>query len=78
MGRPAAPDRPCERAGLVSSTAASEPTATVAELAGDVVHPVILGAGTAFFPGLDASIGLKLIETRTFESGVVYLGYAAT
>jgi dihydrofolate reductase len=43
-----------------------------------IVHPVILGAGTPFFPGLEASIGLRLKETRTFESGVLYLGYVAT
>ena len=42
-----------------------------------VVHPVILGAGTRFFPGLDRLIGLRLVDTRTFESGAVYLGYAA-
>ena len=41
------------------------------------VHPVILGAGTRFFPSLDDRIGLKLVETRTFKSGVVYLGYEA-
>jgi dihydrofolate reductase len=40
-----------------------------------VVHPVILGAGTPFFPPLADPIGLRLFETRTFESGVVYLGY---
>ena len=39
------------------------------------VHPVILGAGTPFFPALDDRIGLKLIETRTFGSGVIYLRY---
>ena len=39
------------------------------------VHPVILGAGTPFFPTLDGRIGLKLLETRTFASGVVYLRY---
>jgi dihydrofolate reductase len=39
------------------------------------VHPVILGAGTPFFPALEARIGLKLLETRTFGSGVVYLRY---
>jgi dihydrofolate reductase len=39
------------------------------------VHPVILGAGTPFFPALDDRIGLKLLETRTFGSGVVYLRY---
>jgi dihydrofolate reductase len=37
------------------------------------VHPVILGAGTRFFPVLDDRIGLKHIETRSFGSGVVYL-----
>lgn len=42
-----------------------------------VVHPVVLGAGTPFFPRLDRPIGLRLLETRTFESGVTYLGYAA-
>lgn len=39
------------------------------------VHPVILGAGTPFFPALDGRIGLTLRETRTFGSGVVYLRY---
>jgi dihydrofolate reductase len=39
------------------------------------VHPVILGAGTPFFPALEDRIGLTLLETRTFGSGVVYLRY---
>lgn len=43
-----------------------------------VVHPVVLGGGTRFFPDLDARIGLGLIETRTFGSGAQYLGYEAT
>jgi dihydrofolate reductase len=43
-----------------------------------VVHPVILGAGKRFFPPLDRQIGLRLVETRTFKSGAIYLGYAAT
>ena len=43
-----------------------------------LVHPVVLGAGAPFFPLLNRPIGLRLLETRTFESGVVYLGYAAT
>ena len=42
-----------------------------------VVHPVVLGAGTPFFPALQDRIGLRLLETRTFGSGVVYLGYEA-
>jgi hypothetical protein len=36
---------------------------------------VVLGAGTPFFPPLDSPIPLRLVETRTFRSGVVYLGY---
>ncbi len=39
------------------------------------VHPVVLGSGTPFFPALDDKIHLRLIETRTFGSGVVYLRY---
>ena len=40
-----------------------------------VVHPVILGAGLPFFPGLETPIGLRLTETRQFASGAMYLGY---
>ena len=43
-----------------------------------VVHPVVLGAGTPFFPPLERPIGLELLETHTFTSGAVYLRYAAT
>ena len=42
-----------------------------------LVHPVVLGSGTPFFPALTVPIGLRLLETRTFESGVMYLGYGA-
>ena len=40
-----------------------------------LIHPFVLGGGKPFFPPLDRSIPLKLIETRTFGSGVVYLRY---
>jgi dihydrofolate reductase len=40
-----------------------------------VVHPVILGAGTPFFPPLPQPLDLELFETRTFASGAMYLGY---
>jgi len=40
------------------------------------VSPVVLGAGTRYFPPLRDRIGLKLVETRTFGSRVVYLRYA--
>jgi dihydrofolate reductase len=39
------------------------------------VHPVALGGGTPFFPPLDDRLSLRLVETRTFGSGVVYLCY---
>ena len=41
-----------------------------------VIHPVILGGGTPFLPPLDAPQRLRLTDTRTFGSGVVYLSYA--
>lgn len=40
-----------------------------------VVHPVVLGAGTPFLPTLDRPLELRLVETRTFGSGVIYLRY---
>jgi dihydrofolate reductase len=42
------------------------------------VNPVVLGAGTPFFPASEDRIGLRLVETRTFGSGVVYLRYEAS
>jgi dihydrofolate reductase len=42
-----------------------------------VVHPVILGGGRPWFPDLDRPAPLRLLETRTFSSGAVYLRYAA-
>ncbi|MEV5573951.1 dihydrofolate reductase family protein [Spirillospora sp. NPDC052269] len=42
------------------------------------VHPVVLGGGVSLFPGLDGRLGLRLIETRTFDEGVVMNHYAVT
>jgi dihydrofolate reductase len=39
------------------------------------VSPVVLGAGTPYFPSLDDRIKLELVETRTFGSRVVYVRY---
>jgi dihydrofolate reductase len=39
------------------------------------VSPVLLGAGTPYFPTLDERIKLELVETKTFGSRVVYLRY---
>ena len=43
-----------------------------------VVHPVVLGAGTPFWPELDAPLRLRLLETHTFGSGVEVRSYAPT
>lgn len=39
------------------------------------VYPVLLGAGTPFFPSLEQPIKLVLRETRKFAGDVVYLRY---
>ncbi len=39
------------------------------------VSPVVLGGGTPYFPALNDTINLELIETQTFASRVVYLRY---
>ena len=39
------------------------------------VQPVILGSGRPMFPALSSKINLRLLETRTFNSGVVLLRY---
>lgn len=40
------------------------------------VSPVVLGGGTPFFAPIDRRIDLDLVETRTFESRVVYMRHA--
>ena len=39
------------------------------------VSPVVLGAGTPYFPAIEERIELELLETRTFGSRVQYLRY---
>jgi dihydrofolate reductase len=39
------------------------------------VSPVLLGGGTPYFPSADERVKLKLVETRTFGSRVVYVRY---
>jgi dihydrofolate reductase len=40
-----------------------------------ILHPVILGGGTPFLPPSHETTKLRLLETRTFKSGVIYLRY---
>ncbi len=39
------------------------------------VYPVLVGGGIPFFPQRERRVALELIETRTFNSKVVYLRY---
>jgi dihydrofolate reductase len=40
-----------------------------------MVHPVVLGSGKRLFPdGSDMKV-LRLVDTRTFSSGIVLLSY---
>ena len=39
------------------------------------VAPVVLGAGTPFFPALEKPIDLELVETRNFDAPATYLRY---
>ncbi|MEU6378925.1 dihydrofolate reductase family protein [Streptomyces sp. NPDC046909] len=40
-----------------------------------VVHPVLVGGGTPYFPREERRADLEHVETRTFPSGIVYLRY---
>ena len=39
------------------------------------VHPVLLGAGKPLFSGLKKRINTKLIDTKTYNTGLVSLKY---
>jgi dihydrofolate reductase len=41
-----------------------------------LVHPIIVGSGRRLFEDTNDRIPLKLIESRTLETGVLYLTYA--
>jgi dihydrofolate reductase len=40
-----------------------------------MVYPVLVGGGTPYFPQREGRVDLELVETRTFNSRVVYLRY---
>ena len=58
------------------------PTLAAALIAADLideyrmyVNPVVLGAGIPFFPKLESSLDLRLVDTRRYGGGVVFLRY---
>jgi dihydrofolate reductase len=40
-----------------------------------IVHPVLVGGGTPYFPRHEQRVDLELVETRVFGSGALYLRY---
>ena len=42
-----------------------------------VVHPVVIGQGTPFFPKMDEPMRLRQIDSKRFKSGALFLAYAA-
>lgn len=42
-----------------------------------MVYPVLVGGGISFFPQHESRVDLELVETRTYNSRVVYLRYRA-
>jgi dihydrofolate reductase len=73
-------DQPGE--GVVAIGGAGLAGATIAEDLIDeyrqFVNPVILGGGTPYSTRLTKPLDLRLTESRTFNSGVVYLRYQRT
>ena len=39
------------------------------------VHPILLGAGKPLFTGVEGRVPLQLMETKTYDSGLVSLKY---
>ena len=42
------------------------------------IHPILLGSGKPLFQNIDGRKNLKLIESRTYDSGLVSVKYAQT
>lgn len=42
------------------------------------VHPVLVGGGVPYFPQHRRRAGLERLETRSFDSGILYLRYGVT
>jgi dihydrofolate reductase len=41
-----------------------------------LVHPIVVGRGKRLFEGGGDRVPLRLVESRTFSTGVLYLTYA--
>jgi hypothetical protein len=39
------------------------------------VHPIVVGSGKRLFDDVAGRVPLKLVESRTFSTGVLYLTY---
>ncbi len=43
-----------------------------------MIHPVLVGGGTPYFPHHERRVNLELVEHRTFGSRVTYLRHRVT
>lgn len=43
-----------------------------------LVHPIVVGSGKRLFPDGGDQVALKLVDSRTFSTGVLYLTYEPT
>lgn len=43
---------------------------------GMAVHPIILGSGKPLFTGIAKRIRTKLVDAKTYDTGLIYLTYA--
>ncbi len=39
------------------------------------IQPILLGAGRPIYPALNEAVRLKLVETHTFQTGIIFLRY---
>ena len=59
-----------------ASLTASLMNAGLVDEIGLAIHPIVLGAGKPLFSGIKERTGLKLLETKEYNSGLVSVSYS--
>jgi dihydrofolate reductase len=75
MKKEAGPDMAIMGSGTIVSQLAAEGLIDEYKF---VVNPLVLGKGRTLFEGVQKQLGLKLISTRSFNNGNVYVCYEST
>jgi dihydrofolate reductase len=58
-----------------ASLTASLLNAKLVDELGMAVHPILLGSGKPLFEGIEGRVKTKLIDAKTYSTGLVYLTY---